>query len=205
MPIGGYGPQLGMMHTRNGQILLLEGFKNWRVHRKSRRVIKFTRRFSFGFIYCTLQGLMTDTKHQLEDYLAGRTARCPGYNMSPTHGCGQRMPAMDALLCDYCSGQKNHDDFKAEFAKPSDKWYMAWTFFNNTYTTFVCKACGSQQDARNVGIMNAAGELVPAAACCTMTETCKAARDFWGNDGGHVRGKVVHYVRHSGKSPYLRP
>ena len=104
---------------------------------------------------------MTDTK--LENYLAGRTPRCPGYDIH--RPCAERVSTMNDLLCDSCSGQKNHDDFKAEFVKLSSKWFMEWTFFNNLYTTFVCKACGTQQDARNVGILNEAGELVPAAAC----------------------------------------
>ena len=151
---------------------------------------------------------MTDNNEMqsLADYLSGRTPRCSGYKMDEgLYGCGARASKMDDFLCDRCAKAKDYDDFKAEFAKPSKKWYMEWTFFNNTYTTFVCKACGSQQDARNVGILNEVGELVPAAACCTMTETCKTARDFWENDGGHAREKVDYYVRNPGKSPYLRP
>ena len=150
--------------------------------------------------------MIDDSKLQSQaDYLNGRTPRCRGYNMPEVHGCGRRVSTMKAPLCDQCEEARCRDDFKTEFAKPSDKWYMVWTHFGNTYKTFVCRTCGDQQDAKNIGIVNEAGELVPAAACCTMIETCKSARDFWGDDGGRVRRKVDAYVRHSGKSPYLKP
>ena len=42
--------------------------------------------------------------------------RCPGYNMLPDHGCGQRLIPGN-MLCDDCREVKNHDEYKEEFAK----------------------------------------------------------------------------------------
>ena len=130
---------------------------------------------------------MTDTK--LEDYLAGRTPRCPGYDIH--RPCGERVLTIDALLKRTMTILR----LSLQNLAASGSWS------GPSSITYTRPSSVQQQNAKNVGIL----KLVPAAACCTMTETCKAAREIWGNDGGHARGKVFDYVRHSGESPHLRP
>ena len=45
-----------------------------------------------------------------------RQLRCPGYNMLPDHGCGQRL-ILGNMLCDDCLDAMRHDEYKEEFAK----------------------------------------------------------------------------------------
>ena len=136
-----------------------------------------------------------------EDFLAGRTPRCPGYNMLPEHGCGRRVATMEATLCNGCLDAKNRDDFKEAFARPSTdgKWYLEWVFSDNCNPqgckAFICRTCGRRDNANISGIPDADGNLVPAAACCTQTMTCKLAEEFWGKDRNAAYLEMVDYVK----------
>ena len=137
----------------------------------------------------------------LTDYLSGRMPRCPGYNMPAAHGCGRRVPRMDAMLCNGCSVMKNHDDFKDAFAQPNTdgKWYISWTNFDSHnpagYHCFVCRSCGDRRGAQEFGVLDNYGNLVPAAACCTQTMTCHAAEEFWGKDGNEPYFAMLTHMK----------
>ena len=100
---------------------------------------------------------------------------------------------MEATLCNDCLSSKNHHEFKDAFARPSSdgKWYLSWTFFDSSDAAgckaFICHTCGDRRNAYEFGVTNTEGNLVPAAACCTQTHTCKLAAEFWGkNDWGPI-------------------
>lgn len=130
---------------------------------------------------------MTETKL----YLAGLTPKCAGHGRI----CDRRVSRSDTNLCHFCSIEKNHDDFKAEFAKePTDnKWYIKWSFDDDP--TFVCRTCGARWSVKDVGIpeMGSNGEFTenlvhPAAGACRL------AKEFWGQDCGFTHRRMMDYV-----------
>jgi hypothetical protein len=141
---------------------------------------------------------MAHSKHPLSDFLNGRTARCLGYNLTPGQQCGLRVPTMDATLCPRCASEKNQHEYKEAFARPDDKWYMVWDFYDEDdrdTRAFVCRTCGDRKNAQEFGVPDERGNLVPAAACCTNTMQCKLAEGFWGKDGNGAYHKMLAYIR----------
>ena len=128
----------------------------------------------------------------------GLTARCVGFNMTPGQNCGRRVPTLEAKLCHQCAREKNLLEFKEEFARPENRWYMEWVFYYEDEAErtkmFICRTCGVRTNADRIGIPDGLGNLVPAAACCTNTMSCKRAEEFWGHDGHHTFNVMLKYI-----------
>jgi hypothetical protein len=167
----------------------------------------------------------------MTDYLKGLTPRCSGFNMTPGHNCGRRTSTTEAVLCDRCACEKNCCDFKEEFAKqyqtffiafnvrgvlpPTEKWYMEWVFHEeyepNLYKnvrTFVCLSCADRKAVREFGVPHYdnddEGVVVPLVACCTQTKTCKLAEAFWGKDNGLTLRRLMDYIHDRKPEPIGR-
>ena len=111
---------------------------------------------------------------------------------------------MKATLCSGCLGMKNHDEFKEAFAtahemRATGGWYMCWNFFDDRdprgCKAFICTTCGRRDNASELGIPDAEGNLVPAVACCTQTGTCEVAENFWGKDCHTTHYKMLDYIK----------
>lgn len=129
-------------------------------------------------------------KQNLLDYLKGQTRYCFQCKT-------QRTSVGNKLICESCLNESFQKQFNDECAKPTNAWYVTWRHRLPTHLSgrFICRVCLYVMPIAETGVIGKDGRLEPIIACCTQTNYCKAAQQFWGSYNQEPHNMLLEYIK----------
>ena len=130
------------------------------------------------------------------DFLQGRTPFCQA------DGCGRRTLTLELTYCHSCQTQKDRPRYQSDLQKEvnksaNKKWFYEWNFADDPWATekgIACACCHIRFAPEEYGEYRQ-GKFIPYIACCPMTDTCHAAKNYWGKGNKEPNLALRQYLK----------